>query len=81
MPSKQSEAVTRHWKASRLERDLPEDERSDTESWGNLTAEPREVDYIETHIESEAGACWRCGRCPSDAPRIRSCCACTGEGS
>jgi epsilon-lactone hydrolase len=56
MPSKQSEAVTRHWEASRIERDLPEDERSDTESWGNLTAEPREVDYIEVHIESDGGS-------------------------
>jgi epsilon-lactone hydrolase len=52
MPSKQSEAVKRHWSAARLAGDRPEDEQLDTESsndaWGNLTAEPREVDYFET---------------------------------
>jgi epsilon-lactone hydrolase len=48
MPSKQSEAVKRHWARARLAGGLPEDERPDDESWGDLTAEPREVDYIET---------------------------------
>jgi epsilon-lactone hydrolase len=48
MPSKQSEAVRRHWEASRLAMTQPEDERPDDESWGDLTAEPREVDYLET---------------------------------
>jgi epsilon-lactone hydrolase len=47
MPSKQSEAVTRHWAAARQASRLPEDERPDDESWGNLTAEPRGVDYVE----------------------------------
>jgi acetyl esterase/lipase len=48
MPSKQSEAVKGHWTASRLAMEQPEAERPDDESWGDLTAEPREVDYIET---------------------------------
>ena len=42
MPSKQSEAVRRHWEAARR------GEAPDDESWGDLTAEPREVDYLET---------------------------------
>ena len=41
MPSKQSEAVRRHWEAARR------GEAPDDESWGDLTAEPREVDYLE----------------------------------
>ena len=48
MPSKQSEAVRRHWTAVRLADEQPDAEQPDDESWGNLTAEPREVDYIET---------------------------------
>jgi epsilon-lactone hydrolase len=44
MPSKQSEAVRRRWEAARQ----PDGERPDDESWGDLTAEPREVDYLET---------------------------------
>src|SRR4051794_34227375 len=48
MPSKQSEAVKRHWTAARLASGRPAAEQPDTESWGDLTAEPREVDYIET---------------------------------
>ena len=47
MPSKQSEAVRRRWEASRLAMTRPED-GPDDESWGDLTAEPREVDYLET---------------------------------
>lgn len=54
MPSKQSEAVTRHWRAARLAMEQPDgvpaDERPDDESWGDLTAEPREVDYVETEV-------------------------------
>ena len=50
MSSKQSEAVRRHWETARLAMagELPEEERPDDESWGDLTAEPREVDYLET---------------------------------
>ena len=48
MPSKQSEAVRKHWEAARVATTQPEDERPDNESWGDLTAEPREVDYLET---------------------------------
>lgn len=48
MPSKQSEAVTRHWAEARLAAQRPDDERPDDEAWGDLTAEPRGVDYIET---------------------------------
>lgn len=48
MPSKQSEAVKRHWAALRLASEQPDAEQPDNESWGNLTAEPRQVDYIET---------------------------------
>jgi epsilon-lactone hydrolase len=48
MPSMQSEAVRRHWEASRLAMTQPDSEGPDDESWGDLTAEPREVDYLET---------------------------------
>jgi hypothetical protein len=48
MPSKQAEAVKRYWAAVRLASEQPDAEQPDTESWGDLTAEPREVDYIET---------------------------------
>ncbi len=48
MPSKQSEAIRRHWEASRLAMTQPDGEGPDNESWGDLTAEPREVDYLET---------------------------------
>jgi epsilon-lactone hydrolase len=47
MPSKQSEAVRRHWEASRLAMTQPDSEGPDDESWGDLTAEPRGVDYLE----------------------------------
>ena len=47
MPSKQSEAVRRRWEAARLAMAQPEVEGPDDESWGDLTAEPREVDYTE----------------------------------
>jgi monoterpene epsilon-lactone hydrolase len=51
MPSKQSEAVRKHWEAARLAVTRPADEGPDDESWGDLTAEPREVDYLETEAD------------------------------
>lgn len=48
MPSTQSEAVRRRWEAARLAMTQPDQEGPDDESWGDLTAEPREVDYLET---------------------------------
>jgi epsilon-lactone hydrolase len=48
MPSKQSQAVKRRWEASRLAMVQPGFEAPDDESWGDLTAEPRGVDYLET---------------------------------
>ena len=48
MPSKQSAAVRRHWEASWLAMTQPGYEAPDDESWGDLTAEPRGVDYLET---------------------------------
>jgi epsilon-lactone hydrolase len=53
MPSPQSQAVKdlyRSWTAARTTQPerTPEDERDDTEHWGDLTAEPGGVDYIET---------------------------------
>src|SRR5689334_8733603 len=51
MASKQSEAVRRHWAAARAAMAAPGDDGPDDESWGNLTAEPRQVDYLE----AEAG--------------------------
>ena len=48
MPSKQSEAVRRRWEASWLAMTQPDGHGPDDESWGDLTAEPREVDYLET---------------------------------
>jgi epsilon-lactone hydrolase len=50
MPSKESDAVRRHWVASRQAWVQPNTGDGDDESWGNLTAEPREVDYIETDV-------------------------------
>jgi len=48
MASKQSAAVRRRWEASRLAMVQPGFDAPDDESWGDLTAEPREVDYLET---------------------------------
>jgi acetyl esterase/lipase len=48
MPSKQSEAVKRRWEMARMAMERPDVEPPDDESWGDLTAEPREVDYLET---------------------------------
>ncbi len=50
MPSKQSEAVRRRWEECRLAMVQPDHEAPDDESWGDLTTEPREVDYLETDI-------------------------------
>jgi len=50
MPSKQSQAVRRRWEASRLAMVQPGFEALDDESWGDLTAEPRGVDYLETEV-------------------------------
>ncbi|TDD93862.1 alpha/beta hydrolase [Actinomadura rubrisoli] len=47
MTSEQSEAVKRHWAAARLAMTRPDAEQPDDESWGDLTAEPRGVDYVE----------------------------------
>ncbi|MFI0480527.1 alpha/beta hydrolase [Actinomadura sp. 9N215] len=47
MPSVQSEAVRRHWAAAR-EADPQSDREAADDAWGGLTAEPRNVDYIET---------------------------------
>src|SRR3984885_4671110 len=48
MPSKQSAAVRRRWEASRLAMVQPGFDAPDDESWGDLTAEPREVDSLES---------------------------------
>jgi epsilon-lactone hydrolase len=48
MASKQSAAVRRHWETSWLTMTQPGYEGPDDESWGDLTAEPRGVDYLET---------------------------------
>jgi epsilon-lactone hydrolase len=46
MASKQSEAVRRHWEAAALAMTDPA-AGPDNESWGDLTTEPRQVDYLE----------------------------------
>ena len=48
MASKQSEAVRKRWEASWLAMVQPGFEAPDDESWGDLTAEPQGVDYLET---------------------------------
>jgi monoterpene epsilon-lactone hydrolase len=50
MASKQAEAVRRHWEASRRGWVDPDFDGPDDESWGNLTAEPRGVDYTEIEV-------------------------------
>ncbi len=52
MPSTQSEAVRQHWATAHQAMVAADGPPPDDESWGDLTAEPREVDYIET----QAGA-------------------------
>jgi hypothetical protein len=71
MASKQSEAVRRHWAAAHLAMVQPAGDHPDNESWGDLTAEPRGVDYIET----EAGgrpAMWLVPK-DSSADRVLLC--------
>lgn len=59
MPSKESEAVKRHWAAARLISQLPMAEQPDRETadhaWSGLTSEPRGVDYLSV---SELSALW-----------------------
>ncbi|MBV9446532.1 MAG: alpha/beta hydrolase fold domain-containing protein [Streptosporangiaceae bacterium] len=55
MPSKQSEAVRRRWEASRLAMEQPGIDPPDDESWGDLTAEPRQVDYLEIEAGRRPG--------------------------
>lgn len=57
MPSKQSAAVRRRWEASRLAMVRPGFDAPDDESWGDLTAEPRGVDYLESEAAGLA-AMW-----------------------
>src|SRR5579862_6656233 len=63
MPSTQSAAVRRRWEASRLAMVQPGFDAPDDESWGDLTAEPRGVDYLET----EAGGLPAMWAVPKDA--------------
>ncbi|MEI8412918.1 MULTISPECIES: alpha/beta hydrolase [unclassified Kribbella] len=59
MPSKESEAVKRHWAAARLTSQLPMAEQPDRETadhtWAGLTSEPRDVDYLSV---GEVSALW-----------------------
>ena len=55
MPSKQSEAVKRRWEMARMAMERPDVEPPDDESWGDLTAEPRAVDYLETEAGGGPG--------------------------
>ena len=76
MPSKQSEAVRRHWQVARLAMEDPTADAPDNESWGDLTAEPRGVDYLETEAggrPSHVGRAARQRRRPGAAvpPRRR----------
>lgn len=51
MASTQSEAVRKRWEMSRIAMmDPASEEVVDDESWGDLTAEPRGVDYLETVV-------------------------------
>src|ERR1700720_3453336 len=66
MPSKQSEAVRRRCEACWRALAQP-DEGPDDESWGDLTAEPRGVDYLET-VAGGRPAMWAV---PADADSDR----------
>jgi epsilon-lactone hydrolase len=71
MPSRQSAGVRRRWEASWLAMTQPGYEAPDDESRGDLTAEPRGVDYLET----EAGgrpAMWAVPK-GADASRVLFC--------
>jgi acetyl esterase/lipase len=48
--SRQAEAVRRHWEVSRRGWVDPDFEGKDDEAWGDLTAEPRGVDYTELEV-------------------------------
>jgi acetyl esterase/lipase len=48
--SGQAEAVRRHWEVSRRNWVDPDFEGPDDEAWGDLTAEPRGVDYTEIDV-------------------------------
>jgi acetyl esterase/lipase len=48
MPSKESEAVGRHWAAARRAMVEPDVDGPGDEEWGDLTAEPQGVDFVET---------------------------------
>ncbi len=50
MPSTQSEKVREHWVVSRRAWVEPGFQGKDDEAWGDLTAEPRGVDYTETDV-------------------------------
>ncbi|MFI7064745.1 alpha/beta hydrolase [Kribbella sp. NPDC050124] len=63
MPSKESEAVRRHWKAARLAQ-APDRETGD-HAWAGLTSEPPGVDYLAV---AELPALWVV---PKDAPPDR----------
>jgi epsilon-lactone hydrolase len=69
MPSKQSEAVKRYWTAVRLAGERPDAEQA--VSWGDLTAEPHDVDYTETDAAG-LPAMWVVPR-PSAADRVLLC--------
>lgn len=71
MPSRQSEAVRRHWEAARLAMAQPDSDGPDNESWGDLTAEPREVDYLETEVGGRL-AMWAVPK-RSNADRVLLC--------
>lgn len=51
MPSTESDAVRRHWTAARLAMVRPDAHQPNDESWGDLTAEPLDVDYVETDAD------------------------------
>ncbi|GAB2667328.1 alpha/beta hydrolase [Kribbella swartbergensis] len=53
MPSKESEAVRRHWEAARVEQ--PVDQEAADHTWAGLTREPPGVDYISVE---ELPALW-----------------------
>ncbi len=71
MPSKQSEAVRKHWEAARLAVTQPDAGGPDDESWGDLTAEPRR----STTWRPRRAGCPRCGRCrrAADPDRVLLC--------
>ena len=51
MASRQSETVKRHWLTASQARTQPDTDQTDDESWGYLTAEPRQVDYVEAEVD------------------------------